>query len=108
MIDESFRRDLAGRIADALANRLATAGDEAVATDDLDRLRRLFADGEISRERLMHGLSAALRNSALSEALHDRVLEEGEELSSTALRLVDNLPADESAGDEAGDSAYRS
>jgi hypothetical protein len=70
VINEEFKRRLTGRVANVLVDRLEQTNNEILANDDLDRLRRLHADGQISIQTLLRGLQTVQTNATLPEKMH--------------------------------------
>lgn len=69
MIGENFKRNLTGKVADALVRRLRNADNAAAAKEDLDRLRRLYVDGQISNDQMIRGLEVYRANSSITDEL---------------------------------------
>ena len=76
MIDDAYARLLLGKVTDAVIERLGTLDNDELALTDLERVRRLVADGQVAKARLHRALELVEKNESLGEDLRTRAGEE--------------------------------
>jgi len=76
MIDETYARLLANKVADAVIKRLGNTSDDHLAREDLVRIRRLVADGQIQGQKLQSSLENIEQNESLSNDLRSEATTE--------------------------------
>lgn len=115
MVNEDFKRQLTGKIANALVDRLEHSSNEALVNDDLDRLRRLHTGGQISLTVLLKGLQAVKENVALPQKINDEAEADinkfSEKFHVDLIKDLNDSSALEGASNKAShseDSQYRS